>query len=91
MGSRRAYDDEDVNETEQLVRAAARHGYRLQIDGEDVCFVDPLTGETSVSLCWEEIAYNLEEFRSGDLMNGRNNLVRDPEFVFSRDAEPDAT
>ena len=86
MGRRMGFyeDDEDYSDEpaaidSRLRRTAARHRYRLQKRGEDYRFVDPDTGAAGVALSLDEVAYNLQEFRSGELMNGGRDLVSNPE------------
>ena len=43
--------------------------------------MDPDTGEIGVPLTWDDVAYNLEEFWSGDLMSGWRDLLHDPDTV----------
>ena len=75
------YSDNPDAVERRLRAAAARHGYRLRVRGDQVRFVDPDTGEIGVPLTWDDVAYNLEEFWSGDLMNGWRDLLHDPDTV----------
>ena len=75
------YSDDPHAIERRLRAAAARHGYRLRVRADEVRFVDPDTGEIGVPLTWDDAAYNLEEFWSGELMNGGPDLVHDPATV----------
>ena len=75
------YSDNAASQQRRLRSTAARHGYRLQVRGDEVRFVHPVTREVGVPLSWDDVEYNLEEFYSGDLMNGGGDLLRDPEQV----------
>lgn len=75
------WSDDPDNAERRLCKTAARHGYRLQVRGDEVRFVDPDTGEVGVPLTWDDVDYNLDEFWSGDLMNGGRDFVHDPERV----------